>query len=79
MGASTGAPTPLRMWTLNEDFGGRKPGEEDSIWVVFKSHEEVSGGAKLLSFSSLDAICFGLFRRDFGTTFQPSFVSRSCF
>ena len=39
---TTGVPAPYRMWTLREEYGGRRPGEEDSVWAVFKSHEEVS-------------------------------------
>ncbi|THH03994.1 hypothetical protein EW145_g5842, partial [Phellinidium pouzarii] len=35
------APTPAKMFVLREECGGRRPGEEDSIWAVFNSHEEI--------------------------------------
>ena len=38
------------MWTLREECGGSRPGEEESIWAVFQSHEEVSRGLILVNF-----------------------------
>ena len=36
-------PIPIRIWTLKEEcHGGRKPGEEDSVWLVYQTHDEVS-------------------------------------
>lgn len=34
-------PTPTRLWTLREECGGRLVGQEDSVWAVFRTHEEV--------------------------------------
>lgn len=31
----------VSLWTLREEWGGRPVGEEESVWVVFKSHEQV--------------------------------------
>ena len=44
IGSSTAAqvPAPTKLWTLREECGGRVPGQEDSVWVVFRSHEEVN-------------------------------------
>ncbi|KIJ30457.1 hypothetical protein M422DRAFT_53729 [Sphaerobolus stellatus SS14] len=32
--------TPKSLWCVREDFGGARPGEEDSVWAVFRSHEQ---------------------------------------
>ncbi|TDL26813.1 hypothetical protein BD410DRAFT_470620 [Rickenella mellea] len=40
-------PSPVRMWTLREDCGGRATGEEDSLWAVFRTHEEACSALSL--------------------------------
>lgn len=31
-------PVPISLWITSEEFSGRRP---DSIWAVFRTHEEV--------------------------------------
>jgi hypothetical protein len=40
MNANKALPTPVTMWTLREDFPAAAH-ERDSVWAVFRFHEEV--------------------------------------
>ncbi|KAF8531208.1 hypothetical protein JB92DRAFT_182509 [Gautieria morchelliformis] len=39
--------TPLTLWSVREDYGGPPPGAEDSVWAVFKSHEQAAAALTL--------------------------------
>ncbi|KAG6853862.1 hypothetical protein C0991_000623 [Blastosporella zonata] len=39
-------PMPISLWTTREEYGGRRP---DSIWAVFKTHEEAASALSLSS------------------------------
>ncbi|KAF8512102.1 hypothetical protein BU17DRAFT_96634 [Hysterangium stoloniferum] len=38
---------PVSLWSLREEYGGRPPGEEHSVWAVFKTHEQASAALVL--------------------------------
>ncbi|KAI5116889.1 hypothetical protein M0805_004634 [Coniferiporia weirii] len=45
----------VKLLALNEEYGGRRPGEEDSIWAVFGSHEEACAALSLADSVSVSA------------------------
>ncbi|KAG6837044.1 hypothetical protein H0H93_015615 [Arthromyces matolae] len=37
-------PVPISLWTMSEEYSGQRP---DSIWAVFKTHEEAANALSL--------------------------------
>lgn len=41
---------PDSAWALREEWGGSRVGEEGSIWLLFKTHEQVFKRFLLIGF-----------------------------
>ncbi|CAE7222619.1 unnamed protein product [Rhizoctonia solani] len=48
-----GIMLPVSAWSLHEQFGGAPPGQESSIWCVFRTHDDACRALRLDGLASI--------------------------
>ncbi|CAE6465438.1 unnamed protein product [Rhizoctonia solani] len=48
-----GVMLPVSAWSLHEQFGGAPPGQESSIWCVFRTHDDACRALRLDGLTSV--------------------------
>ncbi|CAE6526263.1 unnamed protein product [Rhizoctonia solani] len=48
-----GIMLPVSAWSLHEQFGGAPPGQESSIWCVFRTHDDACRALRLDGLTSI--------------------------
>ncbi|KAJ1300290.1 hypothetical protein OPQ81_005115 [Rhizoctonia solani] len=48
-----GIMLPVSAWSLHEQFGGAPPGQESSIWCVFRTHDDACRALRLEGLTSI--------------------------